>query len=540
MREFHTFLRISYIVSIQCACRNGGDFIANSINDKKLFGRAKIYSSVEEKDLNPALIGKILADVLPIHKNNATQIAYLRKQFKGEQDIYSKVKDVRPEINNTVVENHIDHIVSFKKTYGWGYPLQLIQAINEADETPTDSKGNEDTISKELNILNTYMRNNSKANKDMDLAEELLVAGVGVRIITSNSKDNLKPFELHNLEPENAFVVYNNGLGKKPLFSVHIVIQKDYTTNKENLLLTVFTNKNKYTYKLPYENYTKSLDTIEIPEYVSSKPIEEVNPLGAIPIIEYQLNKNRISLVERFLGAQNALNQLTSSEIDDVEQFVQAMMVFMNAEIDEATLSMAKELGAINIKSNGTLQGDVKLLTSKLAHTEAKVLYDRILQTMLTNAGVPLVNSQGGGGGSTGIARLTDNGWLMADTKAREDEHAYVESEQPLLELVIKLLKEQKRIKELDISNITTKFTRNKSDNLLTKVQALQSLVGIVHPDIAYEAVDLFSDSNEAVARSKAYFGDDFFKQAQKTTAQETNSVKPSEIEDETNLLDEA
>lgn len=494
----------------------------NEIQERNLFGRTKIFASADKDNLDKDLIANILKVALPIHRKNSRQIAYLRKINRGDHAVYQKTKEVRKTINNQVAENHINHAVSFKKGYVFGYPAQYVQMTNNKDSLPPSNpdevkKGFDDDVSKDLGTFNQLMRESNKSSKDVDLSDDLYVAGVGTRYFVPKKEG----FELYNLDPTNAFVVYSNDYTKEPLFSVYMVVNTNYDTNKKILVLQVTTNKNVFTYNLPYSNYQKD-DEIDVPEYIYvDEPQKEINALKSIPIIEYELNKDRISLVERMLGVQNALNQISSSEVDDIEQFVNAMMVFINADIDQETLELAQELGAINIKNNGQSQGDVKLLVSKLDHGGTKVLYDRLLHNMLINVGVPLINVGGGSGGDTGLARLTDNGWLMADTKAREDELSFIESEKHLIETAIKYLKGKGILKKLEPNNIETKFTRHKSDNLLVKTQALQSMQGILHPDDAFVTADIFSDPAEAVAKATSYYGEGFFgKEVQNTDVQ--------------------
>lgn len=509
--------------------------ISSEVFNMDLFGRKKIFIGTSKEDLSAKEIGSILSKVLPIHQVNASTISYLRSIEKGNQEVFQKTKDVRPEINNQIVENHINHAVSFKKGYVFGYPSQYVQMTNDKEDLPPSQPNNETqgfdkTISQDLGVLNSFMRINDKASKDIELSDDLYTVGVGARYFVP-TKDG---FEFYNLNPTNAFVVYSNGYRKQPLFSVYMVVKTNFEDDTQIMEMQVTTRKNVFKYELPYISYLGQADEVIAPIYIPPlEPKDEINALGFIPIIEYELNKDRISITERMLSVQNALNQLSSSEVDDVEQFVQAMMVFMNAEIDEKTLKLAKQMGAVNVKSQGTQKGDVKLLTSKLDHSGVKTLYDRLYQTMLTNVGVPLVNVSGGSGGDTGLARLTDNGWLMADTKAREDELSFVLSEKPMLEMAIEWLKRKNKISKLGIENIETKFTRHKSDNLLVKVQALQSMVGVVHPMDAFAIADLFSDSDEAVAKARDFYGDNFFHKESKDKIQEPTTKIEEKVDEE-------
>lgn len=498
-----------------------------------LFGREKIEISLSEKDLTAENIKLVLPDVLEAHKKNVSQITFLRDKVRGKQAVLGKVKTVRDNINNKVVENHLSHVISFNKGYVFGDPVQYVQVTDETGSAE-DNKLDK-SIVRDLNRLNTFMRNNNKASKDLDLVDDILVTGVCPRMIMVGDDKEVTPFEFYNLKPEQAFVVYSNGIKGTPLFSVYTVVKKNYQTGKQMLQLDVRTRTNKYLYTMPYDNFTEGRFD-RLPSYMQFKDEDtrlqnETNLLGEIPIVEYEFNKYRISLVEYILSAQDALNKITSADIDDIEQFVQAFMVLINAEIDSETLAAVKEQGAMSVKSTQDLDADVKMLTAKMSHSETKILYDRIYNTMLVNAGVPLINTSSGGG-DTGLARLADNGWLMADTKAREKELAFIESERPFIKMALKILERGNAVDKLEYSNIETKFTRNKSDNILTKVQALQSMQDVVHPEIAFAVSGLFNDAGEAYARSSKFYGKDFFKPAsvqQEVTEQDTKEVQPNQ-----------
>ena len=51
-------------------------------------------------------------------------------------------------------------------------------------------------------------------------------------------------------------------------------------------------------------------------------------------IIEYPLNSSRIGIIELVMSLLNALNRISSADLDDVEQFVQSLLVFVNQDID--------------------------------------------------------------------------------------------------------------------------------------------------------------------------------------------------------------
>lgn len=466
-----------------------------------MFGRKKIFTSFDESQLNATNIAIILKESLPQHIQNVTDIQILEQVISGDQEILYKDKKFRSDINNKIVENHIQHILSFKTGYGFGEPIQYVQSSRETD----------DDISEELNVLNVIMRNNEKSTKDIKLANSVYSYGVCPRMILY-SKEKEKPFEIYNVSPEEAFVVYSNDYRKEPLMSVYLRVRRNIKDETDELHMEVTTKRMKLRYKLPYSQYFNN-KIIDFPMYLpSEEAIKDVNVLGYIPIVEYSFNERRISVTELVLGAQNALNTITSNSLNDLEQFVQSYMVFINAEVDGEKLSKQEGNTILQLKSkDGKQQADVKILTSQLKYTEMNILYEQIYRIMLTNAGVPLLN-QGGGGSPTGIAKQTDNGWTMADTKIREDELGFIESDKLLIKHALWILKKKNLIRDLGIGSVEIKFTRNKADNIMTKIQALDIALKFTDVETAFALSGVFSDPGESASRAIDQFGEEYFK----------------------------
>lgn len=475
-----------------------------------LAGRTVLYSSIDEDSLNPITIIQVLKDVLPVHFDNAKEIDYLKGVYKGVQDVLLKKKLVRPEINHKVVENNAYHIVEFKKGFVFGEPIQYVH------------RG--DTGKDEVDALNDYMAMVNKSSLDVDLSEDWYVCGTAYRMAFPNSSDE-QPFDIYNANPKNAFVVYDSGIEEKQIMGGYIALRKDYLNDSFFYIITVYTNRNIYTFKTKTDKIEKNkeIDIEYIPESLQSV---ENNYLGHIPIVEYPLNKSRLGIIELVLSSMNTLNLITSNDIDGIEQFIQAMLVFTNVEIDEAEFAKMRQAGALMLHSIKDAHSDgatVDLLTNQLSHTETKVLYDRIYNNMLTIAGVPRMTDKASSG-DTGQARLIGEGWTMADQRAKQDELAFKKSEKKLLNNILSFLRVRKNIpiNDLKMSSIDIKFTRNKSDNMLVKSEALQMLKQAqVAPEVAFNVVGLFSDSNDVYAKSKEFFGDTFWKEIENAVSKE-------------------
>lgn len=99
--------------------REEGFIVANVIDESKpvsqtrqMFGRRVIKTSVT--NITSENVTDVLLKALSIHTLNRSEIDYLWEYYKGKQPILNRQKEVRPEINNRIVENRANEIVSFK------------------------------------------------------------------------------------------------------------------------------------------------------------------------------------------------------------------------------------------------------------------------------------------------------------------------------------------------------------------------------------------------------------------------------------------
>lgn len=448
-------------------------------DERRLFGRKIIYADYKEEEMNEDTISKILNDVFSVHLQNASDIEYLENYYKGYQPIIGKTKDVRPNINNTVVENNAYFVVEFKKGYVYGEPIQYVQRGEIANS--------------EVGILNGYMLAEDKHPKDTELAESLYISGIAHRLVLPDIDED-SPFSIENLDSKNTFIVYSSYLPHKKLFAC------TYTKGVKDSTIrgSIYTN-NAY-YELNKESVSSAFNVRFVQNHI----------LGQIPIFEYYLNKSRLGIIEVVIDILNQLNRITSDEIDGLEQYVQSLLVFVNQSIDKETISGLLDLGAVEISSaDPSRPADLKLLSTNIDHKNTKVLHDRLFNAALNIIGIPR-NSEKASGGDTGQARQLGEGWAMADERAKQDEMAFKRCAKSEIKLILRIcrLAPYSGIKTLTLKDIEQKFTRNKSDNFLVKSQGLMNQIqsGIA-PDVAMTTSGLYSDTNEAFNKSMDFYG---------------------------------
>ena len=87
-----------------------------------LKGRRQIFSSVSE--VTTENLPGVLRKAFLIHEQNRREELYLHKMYRGKQDVLYRTKEVRPEINNKITENHAYEITEFKKGYQFGVRME--------------------------------------------------------------------------------------------------------------------------------------------------------------------------------------------------------------------------------------------------------------------------------------------------------------------------------------------------------------------------------------------------------------------------------
>ncbi len=488
------------------------------------FGRRVLTHSIKKSELTAEKIRQILPQVLREHQKNANEIDYLYNYYKGKQPILKKQKNVRPEINNKVLENHAFEIVEFKKAYVYGEPVQYVQ------------KGEKDNqiINPEISDLNRFMESEDKSSRDKELAEWQYICGTAYRwtdVDKDEEDEDDAPFEIRIPDPRRTFVVYSSGIKGEQLFSGHYSYFSEsiQTENGEEFIskyriITVYTEKFQCEFKESFGNF-EILD-LEMPINDTETQLVKEYPLTikGHRIIEYPLNNARLGLIELVMTGLNALNRIKSDDLDGIDQFIQSLLVFVNQDVDAEDVVELMALGAVKINSNDPNKpADIKLLTSQLMHSETKIVTDDIYNNVLTICGVPRLNDKPSGG-DTGQARLLGEGWTMADERAKQDELSFKKSERQFLKLILEICKYKNTLKNLKISDIDIKFTRNKSDNLLVKTQGLMNMKQAqVPPEVAFTICGLFSDPNDVYIKGKKYFGEDFWKAESSTNIDNTN-----------------
>lgn len=465
-------------------------------------GRIVIYANYTEEQLLKgdqkqieAKVIDILANSIEFHEENKRQTKYLQDYLYGIQDIRNKQKLTRTDINNKGVENWAWAFQDWKKAFLLGKPIQY---------APLDDIANE-----EISLLNNYNNYEDKDQLDLEIYEDMFTCGRGFRYVNSSpvTEDDEAPYELLNYNVLNTEVVYSSAESHEQLLAFaetdkkHIVQEVNPDTGVKENITKYYKEYTVYTRNMRYLINNKSGALI----ITNRKPIIHNCHL----ITEYYFNRRRMGLLEIAKDIFDDINYVENLDKDDIESFVNAIMVFTNAEVTEASMNAIKQFGAVSIKSTDQKKASVELLQSRLKSLDTQIYYLRKLSALHSILSVPQASQSGEiSNAETGKGMLVGQGFTSASVRVETEEKSFKKCDRNALKVILKICKNSSKsnIKSLKVSNIDIKFSRDLSDNLLVKTQALMNLATAnIPPQIANAVIGLFSDPVAVTKLQEAY-----------------------------------
>lgn len=451
-----------------------------SIKPDSLCGREKIFTSV--KEINKDNILSVLKKAYAKHRQNVVEMNYLLAYERGEQPL-QRAKTVRPEINIESNDNLANYIKEFKLGYFWGIPPALVQRGNNefhGTNPETDSAG--------INALNEMLQNGINiGKKNLELAEFVEVCGIGHRLvdIKTDFNDSAIPrsyVELHTLDSRNAFCVYYAGVGKQKVLGV------TYTKISGKNYYTAFTKDSRFE--------------------VHGEVVEETpNPLGMIPIIEYERAIDRTGCFERQIPLMDSLNIMLSDFSNDVAQHTQELWWANDVEFpvdpdtNEPVDPKSGEWVITKSFGNGTNQ-KIQPLSNNFDGNATLTAITNNRTKILQNAKVPIQYTSEGGG-STGVATDAMSGWSATEVDALRQERIIESGLREELDLILRaiqfvgndILPNNSPIKEVHVSDVDFHFNRRKNYDMAVKANTFATLVSHgIYGRHALKMIDAFPD----------------------------------------------
>lgn len=450
-------------------------------------GRLMIMT--DEKTITKENIVKVVSKGYSEHQYNVQQEIFLFDYEKGIQPILDREKLIRPEINATVVENNAAKIVDVHVGYCFSNPITFVQRAKvelSKDEKIKDKESDGDKDDMRIAVLNKMNQEQKKGTKDIQLARNLFICGLGYQMVLPNRKRKaFSPFEIMVLNPLTTFIIYSNDAYREPKVAVTYFTHEDGTVS-----LTAYS-----------EDYVFEIERGTGPDDYIQNPNVKINIMGIIPIVEFAMN-DRMGIFEKVIPLMDAINLVNSDRINDILQHVQSLLWLHNCELNkEEKQKLVDGDGVIMTQSSEGREAKISYLTQTLNQTEIQTLVDYLQEQLQQQTSTP--SWQEASGGSTTGAMQLSNGWQCLEIYAKAIEQIFIEPETQILEIEASIMKNDKRdfggLEDIEISDIEIRFCRTKTYDLVSKTNALVSLLNAgVDGLTAFNTVGLFTDSQQA------------------------------------------
>lgn len=489
-------------------------------------GRQRLYTYLTEEQLEGPDAAELIREdliqwVIPFHYFNAIEEQYLFDYYTGYHPaIAEREKDVRGEINNKIVMNYAKSFTRDIVAYFLGKPIQYVQRSDEKREAAT-------TLSNAFDAENKNL-------VDYNIATNMSVCGLGYRgVFPEKEGKNGTHISLVSLDPRETFVVWSPDRAVGQLYcGTYYSTPPHPFTQESKTVYTIYTKTKKYVFESP--------GMVGAMTYTDMQLVDEqpASLGGNLPIIEYQNSMFAMGDWESELTTMDALDKLTSDSLNDIEQFVNSILLAQGFELTEETLTNLENNKMLNIPDVPPgVQVVVKYIAEQLDNQNVESLRDWLEATMRTIVGVPDRKQRGGGGADTGDAVFLRDGWQDIDLVAGSKEQFFIDADRASLATCLYIMQTFNEIdKNVKVEDIEIKFSRTKQANLQAKAQAYSTMVGAaapIAPEDALEFADLTNNVSDVIMRQEQFMQQKFdnaqkMAEIQTSGANEVQSAKSS------------
>lgn len=453
-----------------------------------MVGLTKIKVPLKQEELTLENIQQFLPNIMNIIEANNTKIRRAYDIYKGEHAVLAKTRPFADQkANNIIVTQHIWTMVNFKCGYIYGNPIDFAE------------KGTEKHI--EMQEYNDFLTTSDFRGIVDNVVEWVYATGVGYMFIEPKTPDikNSAPFKLLHITSDRCAKIYSSYIDEEPLFDVIITPIEKLVNGiliNDYYILSIYTQYGYYEYE-----YQISLSQI------SSKPKNITARIGFtfLPLIEFYAYKDKIGIAESCELAQNALDYIDSHSLDNIQEYVNQLLVIRNTLLGETPEEKTKNLRSAF--ANGILElfdtskdmpADIKSLVVQLNNADINVLKGQIKSDMYSAWGVPLSSTVISSGNVTQGGAETANGWEHAYSVALKENNNMLRGFLQFIKISLWICKNTSgnSINSLSLKDIDVKYNIARSNNLQVKTQAFVNLIEHNVPaDIAWDVCELSGDA---------------------------------------------
>ena len=457
-------------------------------------GIQKIKIPVKSSELTIEKVEPYLPYILEIFNANKAKIEHFFDVFNNQHDILSKTRryDDDSAINNKVSTPYLYEMVRFKTGYAFGNPKEYAQS----EMAQTNG----------LKYINRYAKDAGERAKDKNVASSVYTTGTGYYFIEPKQAkfdpESESPYVIYDKTPDKCAKIYSSYNGEEELFDILVNL---YNFKENGKTIT----KQIVSIYLPncYYEYENNYGDSKFTENEAKRKERKIYKM--LPLVEKFANEERIGIVEIGESLQDAIDKLHSDQLDNVDDLVNELLVFMNtvlgkdAKEEADNLKNAKKNGVIVLNDkNPDIKADVKTITQKLDYNGIISIIETLKRDLFDSCGVPIPSSDTSNGTKAGAVEK-GNGYDNAYNRILDDYNSFEQADREVLKRKLFIAKgfANSKVNDLFASEIEIKYNPNMSDNMLTKSQSYVNFVEHGVPPVL--AIQWCRISNDAITPAK-------------------------------------
>lgn len=464
-------------------------------------GRKVITTDVEM--ITTENVVDVLANAYADFLTNANDCERLLRIDAGIMPL-EREKKVRADINVQTVDNVLNEITEFKKAFHWGIPFTFIQR-------GTHDSGNENEVDA-ISELNECYAAENLGKKQNALGRFVEICGIGYTFvdIKPNWLEGDSYFQYETLDPRYAFVIRSSRYADHRVM-LGVTFRKD---SKGNMYFTAFSDKRRY--EITCGVITNGDEVKE--EWIQGSRSGELNPLGVIPIIEWERSPDRLGVWEREIGEANRLNLILSDIGNDIDQETQMIWHTNDVEFPQKIDENGNPTGEYEkprsnewistFTSRDGRQPFIKPLSTNYNYEGLLKNYLQARAMILQRCYKPQLNDNSGG--STGVAMSDATGWSAAEQIANAQQLIMESSKMEEVRVVLQAIKKNPHVPadnpllKLRYMDVKANILRSKNFELTVKTNAFANLVSHgVFGLHALKVCNMFEDTMQVWADSQ-------------------------------------
>lgn len=440
-----------------------------------MFGRKKYFTPFSASEITKENVAGIVRTYYQEFLSEIPQIKFLHDYYKGKQPILEKERD-------DLAHGNAKLVINLARTASKNIKAAFIG--EETQYLPIDS--NDATQKEALKDLLTFYRKVEEGAHNSRIEGDRGKYGYAYEFVKTHKDGTTK---LKRLLPFKTSMVFSEDDEDEAIFAYNFYSRLNDRGEEIGVKMKVYTRYKSFVY-----------DTSTSGELQGE--VEEIdNPTGIIPIVMYPNNDELMGDFEPAIPILDAINSTYSNRIDNIDDIVEAFLVFVNTEIyeqktdehgnvyyDNAKLIAMKKNKAIEIRGEQGLPADVKHVVNKLDQQNVQIVCDNLVRLAYVVMGVPDgVNSKSNGGSDSAEADNTREGFKQFEQLLNDKERFFKKSLKQRIELIKRLhaVDSATKLGSIKVEDLDIRFIRSKSLNSQSDAQIVQILrqTGLLSPD---------------------------------------------------------